>query len=292
MGEIEQMRDENLITEGALAFGAVTAEDYQRERERLLQEQKELEQNSRIEYIEGENFQGEETQSIWNVPMPTRKEFISNKSVDYRILGGLMLNSNSNAQLDFLGLNDRGRRYIMGNKMDKVIEDIAGSIINPRTKKPLSKSMVQKHIRILRKLGAREFSIGNWNGKLYYNLQFGEVDEETGQLKGGDFVTVSSEKLRALVNGFSSNSIKLYTILLWKCWDNKNQCFKPTHVPYETLMNELGINDKTAMHDCIWALEDKFITIETVKRHEHILDNNGEVRSVPRAYNYYNIIEY
>ena len=38
-------------------FGIITEEDYQRERERLLQEQKELEQNSRIEYIEGENFQ-------------------------------------------------------------------------------------------------------------------------------------------------------------------------------------------------------------------------------------------
>ena len=273
-------------------FGIITEEDYQRERERLLQEQKEQEESYRIEYIEGENFQGEKTQRDWPVPMPTRKEFISNKSVDYRILGGLMLNSNSNAQLDFLGLNDRGRRYIMGHKMDSITEEIAGSIINPRTKKPMTKSAVQKHIRTLKKLGAREFSIGTHNGKLYYNLQFGEVDEVTGQLKGGDFVTVSSEKLRALVNGFSSNSIKLYTILLWKCWDNKNQCFKPTHVPYETLMTELGINDKTALHDCIWALEDKFITIETVKRHEHILDSNGEVRSVPRAYNYYNIIEY
>lgn len=286
------MRNENLITEGALAFGAVTAEDYQIEREKLLQEQKELEQSYRIEYIEGENFQGEETQSIWNVPMPTRKEFISNKSVDYRILGGLMLNSNSNAQLDFLGLNDRGRRYIMGHKMDKVIEDIASTIINPRTKKPMSKSMAQKHVRVIRNLGAREFSIGTHNGKLYYNLQFGEVDEETGQLKGGDFVTVSSEKLRALITAFSSNSIKLYTILLWKCWDSKNQCFKPTHVPYETLMNELGINDKTALHNCLWALDEKFITITKEVKREHILDSNGEVKSVLRTYNYYNIIEY
>ena len=273
-------------------FGEPTAEDYQRERERLLQEQKELEQNSRIEYTEGENFQGEETQCDWRVPMPTRKEFISNKSVDYRILGGLMLNSNSNAQLDFLGLNDRGRRYIMGHKMDKVIEEIAGSIINPKTKKPMSKSMVQKHVRVIRNLGAREFSIGTHNGKLYYNLQFGEVDEETGNTKGGDYVTVSSEKLRALITAFSSNSIKLYTILLWKCWDNKNQCFKPTHVPYETLMNELGINDKTALHNCLWALDEKFITITKEVKREHILDSNGEVKSVLRTYNYYNIIEY
>lgn len=282
----------NNMTEGALAFGIVTAEDYQRERERLMQEQKEHEESYRIEYIEGENFQGEETQSIWNVPMPTRKEFISNKSVDYRILGGLMLNSNSNAQLDFLGLNDRGRRYIMGHKMDKVIEEIAGSIINPRTKKPMSKSMAQKHVRVIRNLGAREFSIGTHNGKLYYNLQFGEVDEETGQLKGGDFVTVSSEKLRALITAFSSNSIKLYTILLWKCWDSKNQCFKPTHVPYETLMSELGINDKTALHNCLWALDEKFITITKEVKREHILDSNGEVKSVLRTYNYYNIIQY
>ena len=292
MGEIEQMRDKNLITEGALAFGIVPAEVIEQEKARIKAEQKELEQNYRIEYIEGENFQSEETQNIWNVPIPTRKEFISNKKVDYRILGGLMLNSNSNAQLDFLGLNDRGRRYIMGHKMDKVIEDIAGSIINPKTKKPMSKSMAQKHVRVLRNLGAREFSIGTHNGKLYYNLQFGEVDEETGQLKGGDFVTVSSEKLRALVNGFSSNSIKLYTILLWRCWDSKNQCFKPTHVPYETLMTELGINDKTAMHDCLWALENKFINITREVRREHILDSNGEVKSVLRTYNYYNIIQY
>lgn len=285
------MINKNLIMEGALAFGIVPAEVIEQEKARIKAEQKELEQSYIIEYIEGENFQGEETQRIWNVPIPTRKEFITNKSVDYRILGGLMLNSNSNAQLDFLGINDRGRRYIMGHKMDKVIEEIAGSIINPKTKKPLSKSMVQKHIRILRKLGAREFSIGDYEGKLYYNLQFGEVDE-TGKLKGGDFVIVSSEKLRTLVNGFSSNSIKLYTILLWKCWDNKKQSFKSTHVPYETLMKHLGINDKTALHDCLWSLEDKFITIKTVKRHEHILDSNGEVRSVLRAYNYYNIIEY
>ena len=273
-------------------FAPVTEEDYQRERERLLQEQKEQEESYRIEYIEGENYQGEKTQRDWPVPISTRREFISNKSVDLRIYGGLMLNSNSNAQLDFLGLNDRGRRYIMGHKMDKVIEEIAGSIINPKTKKPLSKSMVQKHIRILRKLGAREFSIGNLDGKLYYNMQFSEVNEETGNTKGGDYVTVSSEKLRALVNGFSSNSIKVYTTLLWMCWDNKNQCFKPTHVSYETLKKYLGIENDTSLHDCLWALEGKFITIDRVQRHEHIIDSNGEVRSVPRAYNYYNIIEY
>lgn len=280
------------ITEGALAFGIVNAEVLEQEKARIKAEQKELEQNSRIEYIEGENFQGEETQSIWNVPMPTRKEFISNKSIDYRIYGGLMLNSNSNAQLDFLGLNDRGRRYIMGHKMDKVIEEIAGSIINPRTKKPMSKSMAQKHVRVIRNLGAREFSIGTYEGKLYYNLQFSEVDEKTGNTKGGDYVTVSSEKLRALITAFSSNSIKLYTILLWRCWDNKKQCFKPTHVSYETLMSDLGINDKTALHNCLWALEDKFITITKEVKREHILDSNGEVKSVLRTYNYYNIIEY
>lgn len=264
----------------------------EREKALIRAKAKEHRENSRLEFIEGENFQGEETREIWNVPIPTRKEFMSNKQVDYRIYGGLMLNSNSNAQLDFLGLNDRGRRYIMGHKMDKVIDEIAGTIINPRTKKPLSKSMVQKHIRILRKLGAREFSIGNLEGKLYYNLQFSEINEITGNTKGGDFVTVSSEKLRALVNGFSSNSIKLYSTLLWMCWNNKKQCFEPTHVAYETLMEYLGINDKTALHDCLWALEGKFITIDRVQRHEHILDNNGDVRSVPRAYNYYNIIEY
>lgn len=273
-------------------FGEITAEDYQRERERLLQEKKEQEESYRIEYIEGENFQGEETQSNWYVPISTRKEFISNKSVDYRIYGGLMLNSNSNAQLDWLRLNDRGRRYIMGHKMDKVIEEIAGSIINPKTKKPMTKNAVQKHIRTLRKLGAREFSIGNWDGKLYYNLQFSEVDEETGNTIGGDYVTVSSEKLRALIDGCSSNSIKIYATLLWKCWDSKKQCFKPTHVPYETLMECLGISDRTTLNNCLWVLEGKFITIETIKRHEHIIDSNGEVRSVPRAYNYYNIIEY
>lgn len=272
--------------------GSIEPINIEYEKALIRAEVKEQRENTRLEFIEGENFLGEETKSIWNVPIPTRKEFISNKQVDYRIYGGLMLNSNSNAQLDFLGLNDRGRRYIMGHKMDKVIEEIAGSIINPKTKKPLSKSMVQKHIRILRKLGAREFSIGNLDGKLYYNMQFSEVNEETGNTKGGDYVTVSSEKLRALVNGFSSNSIKVYTTLLWKCWDNKNQCFKPTHVPYETLKKYLGIENDTSLHDCLWALEGKFITIDRVQRHEHIIDSNGDLRSVPRAYNYYNIIQY
>lgn len=266
--------------------------DIELEKQRIIAEQKEQRENSRLEFIEGENFQGEETKSIWNVPISTRKDFISNKQVDYRIYGGIMLNSNSNAQLDFLGCNDRGRRYIMGHKMDKVIEEIANSIINPKTKKPMTKSAVSKHIRVLKKLGAREFSIGSLDGKLYYNLQFSEINEATGNTKGGDYVLVSSEKLRALIDGFSSNSIKLYTTLLWKCWNNKKQCFETTHVPYETLMNELGINDKTTLHNCLWALEGKFINIDRVQKHEHIIDSNGDVRSVPKAYNYYSIIEY
>ena len=170
----------------------------------------------------------EEFAPIWEVPIPTRKEFIRNKAVDYRILGGLMLRSNSNAQFDFIeGMNNRGRRYIMGHKMDKVIEEIAQSTINPKTKKPLTKSAVSKHIRTLKKLGAREFSIATWNDKLYYDLQFGEVDEN-GKLQGGDFVTISSNRLKDLTNAYSSLSIKIYTIMLWKCWDNKNQCYKET----------------------------------------------------------------
>lgn len=262
------MTHENAITEGMLAFGGMSHE-----------------------IIEGGNLQYEDDIEYWNVPIPTRKEFMSNKQVDYRIYGGLMLNSNSNAQLDFLGLNDRGRRFIMGHKMDKVMEEIAGSIINPKTKEPLSKSMVQKHIRVLKKLGAREFSIGTWEGKLYYNLQFSEVNKN-GNTKGGDYVTVSSEKLRVLVDGFSSNSIKLYTTLLWMCWSNKKQCYKPTHVAYETLMDYLGINDKTTLHNCLWALDGKFITIEKEFRHEHIVDSSGEIKSVLRTYNHYNIIQY
>jgi hypothetical protein len=275
--------------DGALAFGLIPREVIEQEKAKIRAEQQA--NNIELEFIEGENIQGEETQIIWNVPIPTRKEFISNKQVDYRILGGLYMNSNSNAQLDFLGLNDRGRRYIMGHKMDAVVEDITNTIINPKTKKPMSKSMASKHIRILKKLGAKEFSIGNFDGKLYYDLQFGEVDEE-GTLKGGDFVTIPSYRLRALVNAYSSNSIKVYTTLLWKCWNNKKRCFESTHVPYETLMEYLGINDRTALHDCLWALEDKFITINKVQRHEHIFDSNGAVRSVLRVYNYYNIIEY
>ena len=234
----------------------------------------------------------EEFAPIWEVPIPTRKEFIRNKAVDYRILGGLMLRSNSNAQFDFIeGMNNRGRRYIMGHKMDKVIEEIAQSTINPKTKKPLTKSAVSKHIRTLKKLGAREFSIATWNDKLYYDLQFGEVDEN-GKLQGGDFVTISSNRLKDLTNAYSSLSIKIYTIMLWKCWDNKNQCYKETQIPYEALMQETGINDKTVIHSCIWALENKFITVRKEKRREHILDKTGEVRSVIRAYNYFNIIEY
>lgn len=268
--------------------GTITTEIIEQEKARIREEQQD--NKNVLEFIEGENILGEESQIIWHVPIPSRKEFINNKQVDYRIVGGLMLNSNSNAQLDFLGLNDRGRRYIMGHKMDAVIEEIANTIINPKTKKPMSKSAVSKHIRVLKKLGAKEFSIGDYDGKLYYNLQFGEVDEE-GTLKGGDFVTIRSDKLRALIDAFSSNSIKLYTTLLWKCWNNKEKCFEPTHMPYELLMEYLGINDKTTLKNCLWALEGKFITINRVQKHEHILDSNGDVRSVPRAYNYYNIIQ-
>ena len=244
-----------------------------------------------VEDQDEEELEEQEQETVWYVPIPTRKEFISNKSVDYRILGGLMLRSNSNAQFDFLGMNDRGRRYIMGHRMDKIIEEIAETTINPKTKKPLTKSAVSKHIRTLKKLGAREFSIDTWGDKLYYNLQFGEVDEE-GNLIGGDFVRVSSNRLKDLTNAYSSLSIKIYTIMLWKCWDNKNKCYKETQIPYEALMAETGINDKTVIHSCIWALENKFITIRKKKRREHILDSTGEVRSVIRAYNYYNIIEY
>ena len=105
-------------------------------------------------------------------------------------------------------------------------------------------------------------------------------------------MTISSEKLRALTEAYSSLSIKIYAIMLWKCWDNKNKCYKETHIPYEALIEETGISNRETIHNCIWALEDKFITIRTWKRREHILDSNGEVRSVIRAYNYYNIIEY
>lgn len=165
-----------------------------------------------------------------DVSISSHKDFISNKKVDFRVY--VSLSAISNREPD-----SQGSRYIYLDKVDRNLKELSEIL-------GMSVSMLQKHIRALRKMNVEQFVLEEYNGKLIYRLNYADVD-------GNNFVTVDMEKIPLLLNGLSNNCIKLYTVFLWACRLGERRFTQ------DWLAEQIGLSKKTkrAIRDNITVLE-------------------------------------
>lgn len=165
-----------------------------------------------------------------DVSISSHKDFIKNRKVDYRVYTSLSAMSNREP-------NSKGSRYIYLDKVDKNLKELSEIL-------GISTSMLQKHIRALRKMNVEQFLLEEYNGKLVYRLNYADSD-------GKNFVTVPMEKIPLLLNGLSNNCIKLYTVFLWSCRTGEKQ------LTQSWLAEQIGLSKRTekAVKDSILVLE-------------------------------------
>lgn len=199
-----------------------------------------------------ENLYGLFDPDLDDVSISSGKDFITNKKVDYRVYTSLSAMSNREPDAE-------GNRYIYLDKVDKNIKELAELL-------GISTSMLQKHIRALRKLKVEQFLLEEYNGKLVYRLNYADAE-------GKNFVTVPMDKIPLLLNGLSNNCIKLYTVLLWACRTGERQ------LTQDWLAEQIGLSKKTkkAIRDNISVLEKcELIKVRREYETNHKI-NNGQL---------------
>jgi hypothetical protein len=200
-----------------------------------------------------------------DVSISSHKDFIKNRKVDYRVYTSLSAMSNREP-------NSKGNRYIYLDKVDKNLKELSEIL-------GISISMLQKHIRALRKMNVEQFLLEEYNGKLVYRLNYADSD-------GKNFVTVPMDKMPLLLNGLSNNCIKLYTVLLWSCRAGEKQ------LTQDWLAEQIGLskNTKKAIRDNIMVLE-KCGLIKVKKEYDikHRI-NNGDFIGYREVKYYYSIV--
>lgn len=165
-----------------------------------------------------------------DVSISSHKDFVSNRKVDYRVYTSLSAMSNREP-------DEYGKRYIYLDKVDKNLKELSEIL-------GISRSMLQKHIRALRKMNVEQFLLEEHNGKLVYRLNYSDSE-------GKNFVTVPMDKIPLLLNGLSNNCIKLYTVLLWACRTGEKA------LTQSWLAEQIGLSKRTekAIKDNIAVLE-------------------------------------
>lgn len=181
---------------------------------------------------------GEITKEVFKFPMPSDKSFLSNKNVDVKTYGAIMLNSNWGGK--FFNPTDR---YLYKDKWNEVIKQVTDDL-------QISESTIKRHINKLKKCDIKAIELTkDKKNKLIYRLNYGVINQETCQLE--KFVTITNVALRKLVNSHSEYGLRIYLFLLYKCYYGEKL------IKQSEICEAIGISEKSRkiVTDCIETLE-------------------------------------
>ncbi len=198
------------------------------------------------EVIESTTYKkGEINKEVFYLPMPTNKSFLSNKQINAKTYGAIMLKSNWGGK--FLNPNER---YIYKDKWDLVIKEVAEELqISDRT--------IKRHIAKLEKCDIQAIELVSIRDQLVYILNYGTINYDTMLLE--QYVTITNIALRKLTNAYSEYSLRIYLFLLYKCRQGTKI------IKQEEICNAIGIAKSSSkiVTDCVQALNlGGFINIE------------------------------
>lgn len=218
---------------------------------------------------------------VYKLPMPSHDNVISNRAVDIKTYGAIMLNSNWGGKI----LNPKDR-YIYDETINKQIDKIS-------TDCNISKRTLKRHIAKLRKCDINILEPITVNGELAYKLNY-SCDE------GMNFVTIDNVALRKLCNAYSENSLRLYIIFNYMCIEilqniNSKEYIvntKETHITQEWLCKKIGIkySNRIVITDCVEALtKGGFINVRKEYKLNPVKNESGEVTLHKVPYYYYSL---
>lgn len=262
-----------LATEKELSF-----EEYrQKIIDERLKEKTDL-YNLTQEVIENTTYKnGYKKKEVVFLPMPTKAQVLKNKDISIRTYGAVMLESNWGGKI--LNPDDR---YIYADKLDEVIKDISKEF-------KLSERTLKRYITKLRKCNVNILeAMPNAKGELIYKLNYSDENFK-------NYILIHDKALRKLVNAYSENTLRIYLILLYKCFDEfKDEntiTYKECEMTQEYLCQKIGLkaNSRKIIADCIEALaRGGFIKIR-VEYKTNYETKNKELLNYPIAKYFYNI---
>ena len=220
----------------------------------------------------------------WSVPMPTRKDVISDKKFNYELLGEITLISNRKTEfLENISESDaemhryiyeKGTNSILSNK--DFLEEISGNKF--------------KTIKAnLRKLAKCDNDVVSYcqdeKGRAYYKIMPYTIGDN-GELQ---YVKIDSRILEYLCKIYDSNAIKVYCTILWLLFDKEKKCYTERKITRDWLVKEIGLSDtsdKNIKH-IGWILKN-FCNNKILKRRAETITEKkiGEVAVVKTVYYY------
>lgn len=214
------------------------------------------------------------TKEVWDVPMPSYKDIIMNKDIDYQLLSNIMLKSNFGGRV-----NNMDNRYIYKVKLwDNKIELDNGEVVNlmdGKHKLPIianelgmSLSTFKRKLKALMdtKLGLIEIGI-NESGDVFYNIKYAK--------DGKYYVTIPSDVLEYLITVCNSNMIKFYILFRYNLTEpifNEDGTFKELRyikkqMTYDYLLENIGYSTKLNRKKVLTMI-DGLISLGLLKAYE------------------------
>lgn len=193
---------------------------------------------------------------IIKFPISTAEENIQDKKCDYKLLSTLTLLSKYNVGED--------HRYIYK-------DDI---ILNKNKIESLSKRKINtviKNVRKLSKLEGNAVVAKSVDGKIVYIINYKNKD-------GRKFILLEEDLLRHLADTTSSNEIKVYLLLKYRCNE-----IKETKITRKSLAIGIGLNGNSgenllSISNMLIDLKDKSL-IEVNKKYINVKLENGNFKN-------------
>lgn len=228
----------------------------------------------------------------WCVPMPTRKDVITDKKFNYELLGEIILISNRKTEfLEGIDISDAEQhRYIYEKGTNSILS-------NKDFLERISKTKFKTIKTNLKKLANANNEVVSYcqdeKGRAYYKI----MPYTTTNINGKEipqYVRIDSRILEYLCNVYNSNAIKVYCVLLWKLWDNEKKCYVKKQLTYDWLLKQIGLSGSNGGKNSkmLSDILENFKDVGLIKRSEAIIteEKKGENTIVKRVY-YYEISE-
>lgn len=246
--------------------------DLEREKQNILQEEIERKKHKRELYreiVKKTSYEkGKVTKEVFKLPMPSSEKFLSNRELNIKIYGYLMLNSNWGG----IFANENSR-YLYKDKWDEVIKEACTDL-------NISMSTIKRHISKLKKTDINALALIKVNGNLVYKLNYSSFNKETGLMD--KYVTIDNVVLRKLINAYSDYPLRLYLYFLYVLRNGEKL------ITQKTLCKVVGLSNNTryVVSDSVDALiNGGFLKIRCEYENDIVTKNGVKVEnSIPRYY--------
>lgn len=240
--------------------------EYEEEKLREKEELKETLRNIAYDYS---YTKGEINKEVYNLPMPTSKEFLSKRGLNIKIYGYIMLNSNWGNK--YANPNDR---YLYKEKWEEVIKNACEDL-------NISQSTIKRHINKLKSNDIKAITLTKVDNKLVYKLNYGSFNKDTGMID--KYVLIDNIALRKLINAYSDYPLRIYLYMLYALRKGEKR------ITQKTLCEVVGISNNTryVISDCVDSLIDGgFISVRCEYENNLIVKNGVEIEHTTPNYYY------